>query len=383
VNVTNILGMNITTKLDQEIWHNMQQPGAYEWWYFDAEDKATGISFVLIWFSGFPFSPYYTSHYERWKRTKKAPPLPANYSGFSFQLYEHGSEILNFIREGSQELFESSGSDIGVRFENNRFTYDALKDEYVLDIDFLFPVRKKKVTAALRFKPSQRIRYEKKDANNADNVAQHQWLLCVPKAEVTGTIRIVETQHDSVRTILINATGYHDHNLGTMPMQEYISQWYWGRAFSERYNLIYYVIFFKNNNYRPLTLVLLQEKDNENVMVYDSLNLKESQFKRGLFAPLHSMSITLDNDAIQLHIHHHKVLDAGPFYLRFGSNITFERKNKEAEEITGISEFLNPQRLQSKAMRFFTKSRIWRDGTQSIMYSAYNTFKSALDWNNR
>ncbi|MGB7510676.1 MAG: carotenoid 1,2-hydratase, partial [Pelodictyon phaeoclathratiforme] len=64
--------MKITTKLDQERWHEMQDPGAYEWWYFDAEDKESGFSFVLIWFSGFPFSPYYTSHYEKWKNRSRA-----------------------------------------------------------------------------------------------------------------------------------------------------------------------------------------------------------------------------------------------------------------------------------------------------------------------
>ncbi len=374
--------MNITTQLDQEIWHNLKQPGAYEWWYFDAEDKATGISFVLIWFSGFPFSPYYTSHYESWKRNKSAPPLPEDYSGFSFQLYEHSSEILNFIREGNRELFKSNCSDIGVRFENNRFTYDTLKDEYALDIDFLFPARKKKVTAALRFKPSQHIRYEKKDTNNnAGNVTQHQWLLRIPKAEVTGTIKIVGSK--TVRTIPVNATGYHDHNLGTVPMQEYIARWYWGRAFSERFNLIYYVIFFKNNTYKPLTLIMLQDNADENVIVYDSLHIKENQFKRGLFAPRHSMNLTLAHNDFQLHISHRQVLDAGPFYLRFTSTISLERESKQEEKLTGISEFLNPLRLQSKTMLFFIKSRIWRDGEQSIMYSAYNNFKRALDWNNR
>ncbi len=78
--------MNITTERDQEVWHDLQQAGAYEWWYFDAEDKLSGFSFVIIWFSGFPFSPYYTNHYEQWKNgiTQEAP-LPSDYSGFSFQ----------------------------------------------------------------------------------------------------------------------------------------------------------------------------------------------------------------------------------------------------------------------------------------------------------
>ena len=37
--------MNITTERDQEVWHDLQEAGAYEWWYFDAEDKTSGFSF--------------------------------------------------------------------------------------------------------------------------------------------------------------------------------------------------------------------------------------------------------------------------------------------------------------------------------------------------
>jgi carotenoid 1,2-hydratase len=376
--------MNITTKLDQELWHNIQEPGAYEWWYFDAEDKESGVSFVLIWFSGFPFSPYYTSHYEKWKnRITSEVPLPSNYSGFSFQLYDNGREVVNFIKEGRRELFESSRSDIGVRFEKNRFTYDALRAEYVLDIDFAFPARHKEVKATLVFKACRRIQYEKKDTNNNGRVPLHQWLLSVPKAEVDGTITIHEQPGGAVRTIPVRATGYHDHNLGAVPMQEYISRWYWGRAFSGHFDLIYYVVFFKNNDYQPLALLVLHDNISDTVTIHDSLRFHESNFRRGLFSPLHSRDLDLHYENIRLKLHHDTVLDAGPFYLRFASAISLQIEGRTFEGIRGISEFLNPGRLQSRFMRVFTRSRIWRDGVPSIMYTSYNSFKRSLDWNNQ
>ena len=376
--------MNITTKLNQELWHRMQEPGAYEWWYFDAEDKKSGFSFVLIWFSGFPFSPDYTSHYEKWKnrRTSDAP-LPSNYSGFSFQLYENDQEIVNFIREGRHDLFESSLNDIGVRFEKNRFAYDALRDEYTLDIDFSFPARFKEVKATLLFKACRRIVYEKKDTNNNGRVPLHQWLLSVPKADVEGTIAITEQRSGSVRSIPVRAIGYHDHNLGAVPMQEYISRWYWGRAFSEHFDLIYYVVFFKNNDYQPLALLVLHDNMLETVTIHDTVQFHESNFRRTLFSPLHSRDLDLHYENAGLKIHHDTVLDDGPFYLRFASTITLEIDGRSIERIRGISEFLNPIRLESRFMRLFTRSRIWRDGERSIMYRIYNSFKRSLDWNNR
>lgn len=376
--------MKITTKLDQERWHEMQDPGAYEWWYFDAEDKESGFSFVLIWFSGFPFSPYYTSHYEKWKNRSRADaPSPSNYSGFSFQLYENQREIINFIREGRHELFESSRTDIGVRFEKNRFTYNALRDEYTLDIDFTFPARHKALKATLLFKSCKRLVYEKKDNNNNGRVPLHQWLLSVPGADVEGVITITETSDHTVRTIPVKAKGYHDHNLGAVPMQEYISRWYWGRAFSAHFDIIYYVVIFKNNDYQPLSLLLLHDNQSDAFTIYDTVQFHESNFRRGLFSPLHSRDLYLHFEHANLKIHHNTVLDAGPFYLRFASSITLQTEDQQIENITGISEFLNPLRLESRFMRVFTRSRIWRDGEASIMYGIYNRFKRSLDWNNR
>ena len=376
--------MNITTNLDQELWHEMQEPGAYEWWYFDAEDKESGISVVLIWFSGFPFSPSYTNHYEKWNsRPASGAPLPSNYSGFSFQLYENGREIVNFIKEGSRELFEGNSLDIGVRFEKNLFTYDALRDEYLLDIDFSFPARRKAIKANLLFKACRRFIYEKRDTNNNGKVPLHQWLLSVPKADVEGTITVMEQPAGAVRTIPVRAAGYHDHNLGAVPMQEYISRWYWGRAFSDLFDLVYYVVFFKNNDYPPLSLLVLNDNKSDTVTVHDTLQFRERNFRSGFFSPQHSRDIDLQYDNIHLKIHHDTVLDTGPFYLRFASAISLQRDSGNFEDMSGISEFLNPARLQSRFMRFFTRSRIWRDGDRSIMYNNYNRFKRSLDWNNQ
>ncbi|MBV5329422.1 MAG: carotenoid 1,2-hydratase [Chlorobium sp.] len=373
--------MNITTERSQELWHDLQEPGAYEWWYFDAEDKKNGLSIVLIWFGGFPFSPFYMQHYEEWKKGKTAgPPFPSNYSGFSFQLYENGKETVNFIREGSNGLFESNREEIGVRFEQNRFTYDQEQDEYRISVDFSFPARTRKISATLVFKPLRRVIYSKKDGNNSGHVPRHQWLLSVPRAAVEGSIDITEGRSDISRRIHVEADGYHDHNLGTMPMQEYIKKWYWGRAFSEEFDLIYYVIFFKNDHYQPVSLLMLHDNRSNQMRIMEDVAFSEHNFSRGVFSPLHGRVLELRHANVLLSIHQHKVLDAGPFYLRFASTISLRADGEHLNGISGISEFLNPSCLRSKVMRFFIKSRIWRDGVPSIMYNQYNYIKNHFDW---
>jgi len=373
--------MNITTESQQEVWHDLQKPGAYEWWYFDAEDKVRGISVVLIWYSGFPFSPYYMQRYDEWKRSgSKAMPLPSEHAGFSFQLYEQGRETLNFIREGGLGLFHADREGIGIGFENNRFSYDKESDEYRLDIDFSFPSRNRQVRAGLLFRTCRRVCYAKKDRNSVEPGSCHQWLLSVPKADVSGFIDITGENGGGSRHIGFSGDGYHDHNLGTMPMQEYISRWYWGRAFSDRYDLIYYMVFFRNGGFRPLSLLMLHDNMEEKSSVIDSLQFNERDYAVGLFSPPHGRTLELFSSDASVTISQKKALDAGPFYLRFASNISLRIGGEQLNGISGISEYLNPVRLQSRFMRFFTRSRVWREGQPSFMYDSYNYFKGRSDW---
>ena len=373
--------MNITTAFDQDIWHNLQEPGSYEWWYFDAEDQEQGLSLVCIWFAGFAFSPYYMEHYLDWKRKKSSnPPKALDYAAFSFQLYEDGREVVNFIKEGPSSLFESTGSGIDVRFEKNRFYYDRQQQSYVLDIAFDYPARRQKITAKLLFNVRHRYSYRKCDGNNHGNVPRHEWLLTLPRADVSGSVTLEDMLKNKSRTFHLRARGYHDHNLGIMPVHEYIDTWYWGRAFSEEYDLIYYMIFFKNSGYRPLSLCMLHDNTSRELTVHEGLSVDESGLRRGLFAPVHSRNLRFSRDGLCIDIQQKQVLDSGPFYLRYSSNIVFQGNDQGRVNLTGISEFLSPARLKLPLLRFFTRCRVWREGTRSGMYNRYNYLKTCLHW---
>jgi len=372
--------MNITTDPLQEAWHRLDAPGSYEWWYFDAEDETQGISVVFIWFVGFAFSPYYLNHYEEWKARRRAdPPNPADYAGFSFQLYENGRESINFIKEGARELFASEDGGVGVRFEGNRFVYDPLRDEYRLSIDFQFPARDRLVHGSFSFRPMHRFDY-RLDTDVHDGVDfRHQWVLSVPKAEVLGVLDIRTLASDNRKVLQFRGRGYHDHNLGIVPMYESIDRWYWGRTFSDRYDLIYYVVFLRGRSTKPQAVMLVRDHESGEQSVFDAVSVSEGGFTRGLFAPPHARSLRLHGGPFTIEVSHRKALDAGPFYLRYTSDVTVDEAGVRFERICGISEFLNPAPLNSKLMQFFTASRVWREGKRSAMYFLYNFFKHRFD----
>jgi len=373
--------MNITTDSLQEAWHRLDEPGSYEWWYFDAEDEAQGISVVCIWFAGFAFSPYYLGHYEGWKARRRADqPSPIDYAGFSFQLYENGKESINFIKEGGRELFASEDGGVGIRFEGNRFVYDPLRDEYRLTIDFSFPARDRSVHASFTFRPLHRFDYRLGSALHDSVDFRHHWVLSVPKAEVLGVLDIQSPSSDKRKVVNFRGRGYHDHNLGTVPMYESIDRWYWGRVFSKRYDLIYYVVFLHGRSSSPQAVMMLRDHESGEQSVLDSVHVGENGFRRGLFAPVHGRSLRLEGGAVTVDVRHHEVLDTGPFYLRYGSRFSMMIGDERLEEVSGISEFLNPEALRSGVVRFFTASRVWRDGRTSMMYTLYNFFKHQIDW---
>ena len=376
--------MNITTDSTQEVWHRLEEPGSYEWWYFDAEDKSAGISIVVIWFAGFAFSPYYMRHYADWRSLLRSDsPHPAEYAGFSFQLYENGREILNFIREGPDGLFEYDPEGIGARFEQNSFRYDPQKDEYHLTIDFTYPARDKRVKGELLFRPRYRYDYCRNNDCFPGREHRHQWLLCVPKADIEGHLDVDTLRgSEAPRSISLHGEGYHDHNLGTVPMHEYIDRWYWGRVFSGRFDLVYYVIFFHSSACKPLAVMMLNDNESGRQLVMDRARFSEENFSQSLFTPTHARSLTLEQDLVKVEVSHGEMLDAGPFYIRFNSRYCLNVDGQKVDGVQGISEFLDPEALQSRFMRFFTGCRIWRDGSPSFMYTSYNFFRHQIDWLN-
>jgi carotenoid 1,2-hydratase len=376
--------MNITTDSAQEVWHKLDDPGSYEWWYFDAEDKVQGISVVFVWFAGFAFSPFYHRHYDDWRsRVRPDSPRPDQYAGFSFQLYEHGREVVNYIREGHDGAFGIDSSGIGARFENNSFVYDRSNDAYLLTVDFAFPARRKRVRGSFTFRPRHRYDYHRDNGCTPGNGHRHQWLLSVPKADVEGELVVDGMSSGHHTGMKMTGNGYHDHNLGTVPLHEYFSRWYWGRAFSGRFDLVYYIIHFHSKECAPLAIAMLNDNETGRQQVLENVRFREDGFRRGLFAPLHSRDLHIEEGSVSIDVSHRQALDTGPFYLRYVSNISLAVDGERFDGLGGISEFLDPGALHSPFMRIFTASRISRDGESSVMSRGYNFFRNQFDWLNR
>ncbi len=376
-------GMQILSSLQADIWHNLKEPGSYEWWYFDAITHDERYSIVAIWFSGFPFSPYYLQRLRTWKRNGSKPngyhgafPNPLEHTAFSFSLYADGAEVLNFIKEGDATFFEASLETPFARFEQNWFAYDELRNRFVLHIEFEMPARRKRVRAGLYFTP--RIELAEDFGELSSGTGEHTWVLVAPSMDVCGTVEVWDGLKSEHYNIAFHGNGYHDHNFGRVPMDTDIENWYWGRAHSKKHDLVYYIISYKDEQRKPFTFLYLTE-NGTTIILKNCLSITEHELEQNLISPRYGKRLTMDSDSCHFSIEHLKGLDIGPFYMRFYSRFVLKLENGRGVVMTGISEFLHPERLASGLVQNLVKSKVLRAGRLSMMYTLYNFFNRFLE----
>ncbi|MCS7014183.1 MAG: carotenoid 1,2-hydratase [Chloroherpetonaceae bacterium] len=368
--------MQLSASLRHDVWHDLTDSGSYEWWYFDALDESQTYSFVAIWFSGFPFSPYYLRRYVQSQRSQQALCAnPLEHVAFSFNLYKHGREVINFIKEGGAELFSASRNEPFARFERNVFYFDAESQTFHLNLNFEMPLRRKKVRAQLCFhiRPIEGLQQLSRFSSTSPT---HAWVLASPSNDVTGELQVYDGKTWEI--ISFKGRGYHDHNYGRTPMNTDIEHWYWGRAHSHDFDLVYYLTTYRDRAHKPFSFLLLTQ--NERVLaIEDDLVATEHEHARRFFSPRYGRRFSLTNERLSFDIEHLQALDAGPFYLRFNSKFTLWREDGHAIELCGISESLHPQNLNSGLVRHLIKSKIWRAGRLSVMYTLYNFFAQLFE----
>ena len=99
------------------------------------------------------------------------------------------------------------------------------------------------------------------------------WVVPIPRGRVTGSLK--------VNGVWMPVTGaaYHDHNWGTLEMEEQFHGWYWGRFFDPTYTLIYGWVMPKDLN-RPIVSPFFLSKNSTNVLGTDQIQLTVVESKR-------------------------------------------------------------------------------------------------------
>jgi hypothetical protein len=183
------------------------RPGSLEWWYFDAHLE-DGSSLVAV----FMTKPTSSSAGEI------SPCVLA-------QLTLPNGEIIDALQPFPASQFRASRDGCDVHIGPNWLRGDLHRYEFSLDT----PALSMQLTFTGTL-PSARIGTGETHLGEKDTFG---WLVAVPRAVVTGTITL------RGQTRSVSGLGYHDHNWGSLPFEDFLQEWYWGRAYLGDYTLIF------------------------------------------------------------------------------------------------------------------------------------------------
>lgn len=355
--------MNIISDPSRDTRATGQPPGGYEWWYFDAVSDDGRYSFVIIFYEGNPFSTRYIRALE--EKTEPASPessststsrsavsaslpVPSEYPAVSISMYAQGEPIYYSFTEydatdctfSEEHPFVEAGPH---RMEGSR-TGGQLS--YSLSLNEELPSGDRLQAELVFESPAVTNFFEETEDHSP---AGHYWNLVQPRAEVSGTIEIGDAGEGD-RTVAFRGTGYHDHNRGEEPMHEEFTDWYWGRCHFDYATLVYYVMNRKDGQQlqRQYRAWLIDPPGSKIRARGNQIDVSDKSLS--LFGLYSGRKLSIHaHDGIEIQVQQSHLLDNGPFYQRFLSDVFLSVPGSGVlESAHGITEYICPRRIYGR-----------------------------------
>lgn len=384
--------MNLLSGVEQDFHRPQKSPGAYEWWHFDGTDNRSGYSFSIQFHAGNLFSAYYQDSLKTyWEKTKSplvepsqppqapnpsthsvrsplrqgfagqagqvpisnppvvSPPNPLDYCGVSFRLFHKGAMTVESLQEFSQKSLKASDKNGAVLLGPNRFNWDQRGDppSYVLTVQAPLHGGRTTVRARLFFTPHaiKMPNLSNTETPKEIGTSTHTWILAAPWCHVEGTLEWVNPEGEPLKEVAFVGTGYHDHHLGTVPLDRFVKAWHWGHARLGGEDLVYSALVL--NEKEEATQTFLLSADGTQARLWRA-NVIISKNRRNFFWLPYQPRMEFPG-AQGLRIHHRHICGDGPVQLFFEDNVRWTVEGK-AVEGQGLSNYLYPPRLSN---RFF------------------------------
>ncbi len=329
-----------------DVFHNLQTNGSYEWWYFDGISTDSDYSFVIIFFVGIPMSATYISSYSR----SETSLTPIENCGISVNVYHKNKRIFTTLQEGSGNDNDFSNTKCQGVFGANSFNFDEETNSYYVTIDT------SNLNIPTTLKGSFKLSISAPIDNTHCKVTDHLWTLVAPRARFNATFNLFEYDQ-IVLNETINGFAYHDHNCGVEPLHLHFSQWYWGNLQSEKYSLVFYdVLAFEHRNCEA-TVTLSTDDSFEELTVVD---VKYSGYKFSFMGIRYAtkylfLCTTKSGKNVKIHIAIKRIKEQGPFYLRFSITAEVHFDSEIYKDFVGIAEYMDAQTLQKQWILPFLK----------------------------
>lgn len=339
--------MNIQSTFSDDIRSVKSDPGAYEWWYFDAVSDDGSVEIVVIFYDGNPFSRRYIEHQQN-----GAGAFAADFPAISISIYQNHKPLYYSFTEVDKANASFREDQPFARIGGHVMRGEEKDDkiEYQINLKEKLPSGDA-VVGHLTF--SAPLITDNLFGESPPKLKGHNWNLVQPQAKVTGKIRCF-ARNDPAVTINFDGKGYHDHNIGSEPLKQEFDEWYWGRFHFERTTLVYYVM---NQTDQEQFGWLISNDGREIVQTFNKIQLEDEN--RSLYGLSSARRLTLSNPKAHVMVQQVHVLDNGPFYQRFSSDAFLNIPEQNiVQSSRGLTEYLCPPRIYKRLFWPLTNMRI-------------------------
>lgn len=223
--------ISILKPKDDALHIDMDARGNAEWWYFDAKLE-----------NGYMVVGFFRAKHERTGKT-----------GVEITVYTpSGEKIQNITNYSHAELIASKEyPDVRIgpnyvkveNFDQKLLTYEVFMEEEGYGFHLTFN------SIVQGWIPGSGY-------TEFDKYGHFGWCVPIPRAKVEGYILV------NGEKIAAKGIGYHDHNWLSFNLARFVKYWYWGRAYSETYTIIYaYIRCNKKMDNYPIRVLMVAENE--------------------------------------------------------------------------------------------------------------------------
>lgn len=372
-------GFHVRSSIADDVWHADAEPGAYEWWYFDAISFDGRDALVIIFLTDFLFSPRYNRAVAEGRRNLReggAPVLlrPTEFPAVAVCLYRDGRPVVRAIHEFTREEFAAQIDHPACRIGGNSFRLEqgAEKSSYLIRIDM--PLRRgRRLEAEFEWTITDgdlSPKGETLPTADASSAGVHEWNVVAPRCHVSGRLATMGPGSDRRLTEYdFQGLGYHDHNRDRRPLARAVAEWQWGRAHFPAATAVFYR-YRERGKQLPLTRLFIVERGE--LRAYDS-RFSQDGTRRHHFGLRHPYALRFSAETaeerwpVTLEVEQRQIVDASFFYLRFMGQARLELNDGRTTSAPVITEHLAPRALEWRSLWWLINMRIGRNGRPAFL----------------
>lgn len=338
---------------DPDRFLNFTDPGAQEWWYFDAISDDRRDVLVLIWFAALPFDPAYgTATLRHMKDPNRYPaPRPLDHAAISVNWYRDGKLAAYALNSFNASQFEHDDDPFRVSVGGCVLRRGAQRG-YDLRIETPAIDRRNRIEATLRFLPASHC--EPFERNLGTEHAPHHWMLAAADGRLEGELVVEGGKRPS--HLIFQGRGYHDHNAGVHDLSISMRRWSWGRVHDGTMTHVYYHSEPRSGFGKPTTL-WLTFRNGQPRRLREAISVDRSGRTGNLYGVRHERRVRLAEGVETLTVDFNRCVDDGPFYRRWVSMYSI---GETGEPLPGISELLVTRNLHSPLFNWMIPYRLKR-----------------------